>query len=317
MEQLAIGIPTRHRCGMLLELLDDIVQHAPHLPVVISDNSLDDETEAAIAHYQNRLNLQYFHIRDSLSQAENFNFLLSKVDAKYVLMMHDDDRFLTDSVADYQGIVDYLEAQSLNVFAIYVNGLKFWHQVPSKSAEVPAATAERMTYVQNRLRIFQQGEYLNYFVEHGKGGKAAGVLVNRDLMAAHDILFPTDTGAKHDKGFFLTTNLVGAVAHWQKRAIAIRLHDSRSTHRLVTQNYILFNRKLEQIYGKDSKYMPQLHRQRFQKWQKAEPGFVPFSCLRLLASARLPFTEKLGLLMVYCKRHLAYRFNTAIANYKT
>jgi len=312
MPQLAIGIPTRNRRDMLLELLEDIVRYAPDIPVVISDNSLDDETEAAIAHYKSQLNLSYFHVRNSLSQAENFNFLLSKMNAEYALLMHDDDRLFSYSINNYLAIVNYLKSQDLTAFGVYVKGHKFSGSVPTENPQAPIAQ-EGFDEIQAHLRLFKPYEYLAYFVESGWGGRAAGLLVNRAALVTHHLMFPTDVGAKHDKAFCLIANRIGVVAEWQAPIIAVRLHEGRSIHRKTAENYILFNRKIEQIYAGQPDAIAQIHRQRFEKWQSAEPRFMPLNCAQLLLASQLPFGEKIKRFGTYLIRHTAYSCKSVFA----
>jgi len=312
MPQLAIGIPTRNRRDMLLELLEDIVRYAPDISVVISDNSPDDDTETAIAHYKSRLDLTYFHVRDSLSQAENFNFLLSKMNAEYALLMHDDDRLFSYSINNYLAIINYLKSQKLTAFGVYVKGQKFSGSTPVENPQARVAQ-ESSDDIQTHLRIFKPYEYLAYFAESGWGGRAAGVLIDRAALATHQLTFPTDVGAKHDKAFFLMANLAGLVAEWQAPIIAVRLHEGRSIHRKTAENYILFNRKIEQIYAGKPEVIAQIHRQRLEKWQSAEPRFMPLNYAQLLMASQLSLAERIKRLGAYLMRRMAYSCKSVLA----
>lgn len=314
MHPLAIGIPTRNRRDMLLELLDDIVQYAPDIPVVISDNSPDDDTETAIALYETRLNLNYIHVKESFSQAENFNFLLSNMETEYALLMHDDDLFFPYSINHYLAIIDFLKDRNLKPFGVYVNGQKFRGEVPPGS-EDEQCQKDMPGYVEKHLRLFDRQAYLNYFVESCWGGRAAGVLVNRAALVEHRLEFPTDVGAKHDKAFFLMANRLGYVAEWQKPIIAVRLHGGRSIHRKTSENYVLFNRKIERIYADEPTKIAQIHRKRFQKWQYSEPRFMPLNCLRLLAASQISLFEKVGRFSSYLMRHTAHSFKSVLVNH--
>lgn len=307
MPQLAIGIPTRNRRDMLLELLEDIVNYAPDVPVVISDNSASDDTEEAISRYRSQLDLTYFHVKRSLSQAENFNFLLEKMSSDYALLMHDDDRLFSYSIENYLAIIDYLTAEKTTVLGVYVKGQKFRGSLPRE-----ASPPQLSNQVSEHLHLFERREYLDYFAESCWGGRAAGVLINRVALSAHGLGFPTDVGAKHDKAFFLMANCIGAVAEWRDPIIAVRLHEGRSINRKTAENYILFNRKVEQIYADQPDVIAQIHHQRFKKWQSTEFRFMPLNCFRLLMTSQFSLMEKISQFLAYLTRHIAYSLKSVL-----
>lgn len=301
---LTIGIPTKNRVDLLSELLDDIEMYQVDIPIVISDNSDLNDTANLINQYVGRLNIQYIHTQKSLSQAENFNLLLKNVSTKYVVMIHDDDRLLPISLATYFLIVNYLEEFNLDVFGVYVHAYKFKSYEQLKKLQTLLWNIPRLADLQENLRLFKKGEYLQYFVENGIGGKAPGVLVNRSLMEINKIYFPTDTGAKHDKAFFLTANAVGSIGCWKKEIIAKRLHENRSIHRNVTQNYRLFNQKITEIFKGDTLSIRKIHKKRFEKWMQDEPRFKIIEFYSLVFSSKLEFLDILNISVKYLFYHL-------------
>lgn len=304
---LSIGIPTKNRVSMLSELLDDIERYQAEIPIVISDNSEGEETANLIEKYGDRLNIKYLHPQNSMSQSENFNILLKAASTKYMVMMHDDDRLLPASLEIYSSLVNYLESYHLDVFGVYVHNYKFknyerLHELQNICLSVPTVDE-----IKESLTIFDKGEYQSYFVEKGIGGKAPGVLVNRSLIETTNIYFPTDTGAKHDKAFFLMANAIGSVGCWQPKIIANRLHQQRSTHRNVTHNYQLFNQKILEIYQNDSSSIHKIHQKRFEKWMEAEPRFKPKECYQLLSSSQLSSLDIVISIIKYLYRHSVVR----------
>jgi glycosyltransferase involved in cell wall biosynthesis len=299
MTSITIGIPTKNRASMLAELLEDIEKYQSDIPIVISDNSDRDDTANLIDKYSGRLKIKYIHTKNSMSQAENFNILLKNASTKYVVMIHDDDRLLPTSLDTYLSIVNYLEISSIDVFGVYVHAYKFKNYQELNKLQTLSLAILDLADIQENLRVFQKGEYQKYFVENGIGGKAPGVLVNRSLMEINNIYFPTDTGAKHDKAFFLTANAVGSIGCWTKKIIAQRLHESRSIHKDVTKNYRLFNQKILELYEGDDLSIRKIHKKRFEKWMQAEPRFKPIECCSLILSSKLDFFDILYLLGKY------------------
>jgi glycosyltransferase involved in cell wall biosynthesis len=302
--QLTIGIPTKNRATMLSELLNDIANYNSDLPIVISDNSDRDDTAQVVNRYTSRLKIKYIYNQQQFSQAENFNLVLKNSSTKYVMLMHDDDRLLPTSLATYLSLVDYLEKNAIAVFGVYVSAFKFKNEEDlGKLIALPSLIPSSLEIEEN-LRIFNKEEYQKYFVEKGIGGKAPGVLVNRFLMEANNINFPTNAGAKHDKAFFLTANAIGCVGSWKKELIAKRLHQNSSIHRKVTENYCLFNQKVIEIYKDDLSSIQKIHKKRFENWMRDEPRFKPIECYRLLLSSQLSFWDIISLFSKYFYHHL-------------
>ncbi|MEQ9626070.1 glycosyltransferase family 2 protein [Coleofasciculus chthonoplastes] len=309
--KLTIGIPTKNRALMLAELLSDIEKYQADLPVVVSDNSdRPEDTAKVVKEYAERLKINYVHTEFSISQAENFNTVLNNSSTKYVVIMHDDDRFIPTSIGTYLSLVNYLDHVDIDVFGVYVQAFKFKNEDElNKVIDLPITVPDLIDIKEN-LKVFAKGEYLKYFVEEGIGGKAPGVVVNRFLMGKYNINFPTDTGAKHDKAFFLTANTLGSVGYWRKKVIAKRLHQSRSIHRKVTENYCLFNQKVLEIYQGDDLSIKKIHKKRFEKWLQDESGFKPLECWRLISLSQVGVLERANLFMKYFFHHLkTIKFN--------
>lgn len=299
---LTIGIPTRNRPEMLSELLDDIVNCHQKFHIIISDNSNNDSTYKVTKKYSDSLNIQYLHVEQPLSQAENFNYMLEYASTPYVVMMHDDDRLMPKSLSSYLSLIHVLESAKKEVLATYVLAYKFRN---SKELLDIFSSSKQLSCdeIQTSMKVFEKHEYLEYFVEKGIGGKAPGVLLNWELMKRYQLYFPTDTGAKHDKAFFLTANTIGCVAFLQKKVIAKRLHSERSIHKEVTKNYILLNQKLSELYQSNHTALRKVHRKRFEKWMQAEPSFRPIDCFSLLAQSQISMSEKLAVSFRYFLHH--------------
>lgn len=100
MNTITVIIPTYNRLSYLKEaLLSCLNQSLLPEEIIIGDDSTNDETEKWIKSVFNpRVKISYFHHYPSLKQADNVEFLIQQVKTEYMLLLHDDDSLLEDSL---------------------------------------------------------------------------------------------------------------------------------------------------------------------------------------------------------------------------
>lgn len=301
--KLTIGIPTKNRAHMLVVLLEDIKKYQADLPIVISDNSDCDDTASLVEKYSQWLNINYVRIAKNVNQAKNTNSVLKNTQTKYVVLMHDDDRFIPVSIPSYLALIDYIEACQLDMFGVYVKEIDFRNERDLDELLKPVSSTLEPSDVRDNFQIFHQREYQSYFVQQGIGGRASGMLIDCHLVKSNNICFPTNAGAKIDKLFFLSANAIGAVGYWKKPIIAKYLHQDNSLYRRVTENHYLFNQKIIEIYEEDNLAIAKIHQRRIKKWINDVPQFKPIALGRLLGSSRLELNERISIWLKYILLH--------------
>ena len=302
--KLTIGIPTKNRAHMLVVLLEDIKKYRADLPIVISDNSDCDDTASLVEKYSQWLNINYVRIAENVNQAENTNSVLKNSQTKYVVLMHDDDRFTSVSIPTYLTLIEYIDDNQLNIFAVCVNKTSFRNEkeLLEKTTKITPNTLNFSEIKQN-LQIFTKQEYQRDFVIQGKGGGATGMLINRYLLEVNNLYFFTDVGAKFDKLFFLSANSIGAVGSWKKETIAKYLHEGNSLFRKLTENHYLFNQKILEIYQDDNSAIRKIHKKRIERWMDTVPQFKPVDLYSLISSSKLGFLDGISIWIDYFYRH--------------
>jgi glycosyltransferase involved in cell wall biosynthesis len=304
--KLTIGIPTKNRAHMLVVLLEDIKKYQADLPIVISDNSDLDDTASLVEKYSQWLNINYVRIAKNVNQAENTNSVLKNTQTKYIVLMHDDDRFTSVSIPTYLALIDYIDENQLNLFAVCVkkNNFKNEQELLEKSSKI-TPNALNFSEIKNNLQVFQKKEYQRDFVKRGQGGGATGMLINKHLLEVNNLYFFTDVGAKFDKLFFLTANSIGAVGSWKKETIAKYLHEGNSLFRKLTENHYLFNQKILEIYKDDNLAIRKIHKKRIERWMNdTVTQFKPVDLLSLISSSKLGFSDGTSMWIKYLYMHL-------------
>jgi len=107
--RVSIVIPTYKRPGRVLEAIASCLSQI-HLPyeVLIGDDSPDEATAQAIASLAPvaGVSLRYMHNKPSLGQVSNVNNLFSQAQGELVMLLHDDDLLLPESLATLTGILN-------------------------------------------------------------------------------------------------------------------------------------------------------------------------------------------------------------------
>lgn len=101
---LSICVPTFNRARYLECLLQDLAEQIGKLEVsyelLIGDNCSQDNTEAVVAQYDQKLNLVYFRRHQNLGSSENLNQLNQAAKGRYTIYLADDDFLILDVVRD-------------------------------------------------------------------------------------------------------------------------------------------------------------------------------------------------------------------------
>jgi glycosyltransferase involved in cell wall biosynthesis len=107
---LTICIPTHCRSQLLKENLDNLVaQWDDRLEVFISDNASTDDTEdVARSYLQMGKAISYFRQKENVGLDRNFATCFEKATGKYVLLLGDDDQFISGVIPS---LLDVLEKQ--------------------------------------------------------------------------------------------------------------------------------------------------------------------------------------------------------------
>lgn len=100
---ITICIPTCERYDFLLNAIQSCIQIVNlNVEIVIGDDSINT-TEHLInniilpANYR----IRYFHHKNSLGQSRNVDFLFKKADGLFLILLHDDDQLLPNSIKSY------------------------------------------------------------------------------------------------------------------------------------------------------------------------------------------------------------------------
>ncbi len=108
MTVLSVVIPTRGRARLLRHALHSVlVEDAPEVEIIVSDNSLDDETQALIATMDDP-RLRYVRTGEDLDVYQSWNFALRQCKGRYSFLLADDDSLLDGGL---RLILDTLEAE--------------------------------------------------------------------------------------------------------------------------------------------------------------------------------------------------------------
>jgi glycosyltransferase involved in cell wall biosynthesis len=98
---ISICIPTYKRAGLLKKLLDSIlVQTFTDFEILINDNSPDDTIKDLVATYSSLLPVAYQKNEPAISATENCNKVISRANADWIKIMHDDDWFATNNALE-------------------------------------------------------------------------------------------------------------------------------------------------------------------------------------------------------------------------
>ena len=96
MKKLAICIPTYNRSKLLNRLLNSIPSSSD-IVVSICDDGSKDKTYEVIKEQMNRLSIKYYYQKNQ-GRASALRKSILNVQAKYMLMMGDDDYFTKDGL---------------------------------------------------------------------------------------------------------------------------------------------------------------------------------------------------------------------------
>lgn len=89
---ISICIPAYRKPQYVIRCLDSILkQDYREVEVIISDDSPDEDIKEAIAPYQNRLTLHYFHNKPALKSPGNWNNAINKATGGFIMLLHQDD----------------------------------------------------------------------------------------------------------------------------------------------------------------------------------------------------------------------------------
>lgn len=100
---ISICIPTYKRADLLKKLLESIrIQTFTDFEILINDNSPDDTVKDLVATYTGLLPVAYQKNEPAISATENCNKVISRANADWIKIMHDDDWFATnDALAQF------------------------------------------------------------------------------------------------------------------------------------------------------------------------------------------------------------------------
>ena len=100
---ISICIPTYKRADLLKKLLESIrIQTFTDFEILINDNSPDDTVKDLVATYTGLLSVAYQKNEPAISATENCNKVISRANADWIKIMHDDDWFATnDALAQF------------------------------------------------------------------------------------------------------------------------------------------------------------------------------------------------------------------------
>ena len=100
---ISICIPTYKRADLLKKLLESIrLQTFTDFEILINDNSPDDTVKDLVAAYTDLLPVTYQKNVPAISATENCNKVISRANADWIKIMHDDDWFAAnDALAQF------------------------------------------------------------------------------------------------------------------------------------------------------------------------------------------------------------------------
>jgi glycosyltransferase involved in cell wall biosynthesis len=137
MVDLTICIPTYERHDFLLNAVKSCIQTVNlNIEIIIGDDSIKSMQQS----FNNILlpsnyTIKYFHHKVSLGQSRNVDFLFKKSDSIFLILLHDDDQLLPDSIQSYWD--KYLITQDTH--AVYFGKQKLMNDtgelLPFKSIE--------------------------------------------------------------------------------------------------------------------------------------------------------------------------------------
>jgi glycosyltransferase involved in cell wall biosynthesis len=98
---ISICIPTYKRADLLKKLLDSIrTQTFTDFEILINDNSTDDTVKDLVDTFAGSLQIVYQKNEPPISATENCNKVISRANAEWIKIMHDDDWFATDDALE-------------------------------------------------------------------------------------------------------------------------------------------------------------------------------------------------------------------------
>lgn len=126
-EKVTIGIPTyKPNLGKLKETINSIVlQNYKNISVIISENFPEnDEIKNFVDEFDKKiLKIEYFQQENFISQNLNWDFVLSKAEGKYCMILGDDDQISKNYISSAVDIMD----KDSNVYGV---SAKWHHSYP-------------------------------------------------------------------------------------------------------------------------------------------------------------------------------------------
>lgn len=257
-----LGIPTRNRAALLQELLDNLCANKFTVPVIISDDSAQDDTEKLVTSYHDKLPINYFRLRDApeMQHRCNANNILRLVPSRYLVMMCDDDLFHTESLSRYCELVAWMETQPAPPAAVWTDREVF---TSAQEAKDLLARGSSSKHKAPSVRMFGINEYVRWFSRHGTGGNYPGMLLDMEQLRRVDCQIFTDGGNRYDKLLFLYLNTLFPVGHYRRKTVLYRLHSGQDSNDHIYDNQLLFLKKIAEIIA-DKKLVRAIKRQRLQ-----------------------------------------------------
>jgi len=95
---ISICIPAYKKPQYVVRCLESIIkQDYPHREVIISDDSPDEDIKQAVQPFTSQIDIHYFRNQPPLKTPRNWNAALDHGKGQYLILMHQDDWFHSDS----------------------------------------------------------------------------------------------------------------------------------------------------------------------------------------------------------------------------
>ena len=215
--ELDIVIPTYNRSSQLrLAIESALSQTVVGFRIYVLDNQSTDDTEQVCAEYEDQ-GLTYILNPSNLGMVGNWNRALTVGDARWLLILHDDDELATD----------FLET-TLPMIA-GTKGVAFLHCAATIINGAGERQFDRILDVPTQM---SGDEFFTRFLNGQMSVICPTVMYNREVIPA-DHTFLEDLPFTADVFFFIGASEFGSVLYSSRPCFRYHVHDASTTSSLV------------------------------------------------------------------------------------
>ena len=261
LEKIQVYILSRDRPDFLKECIDSVLKQVDvvtEFDLIISDNSVGNKVSEMILENYSKKDFKYIKIDPPLSSKEHFDFIVSNLNSKYAVLLHDDDLLHPN----YMKIMS-LAIREKNIVAVGCNAMIFKDNIFKSRI--------RAHIFKSSKKFDNESSFLKQYLP-GNGGNApfpSYIYLTKYLKKVY--LNPPIQGKHRDVALLSSLLNYGKILWLEKPLMYYRVHDSNDSilenipDRIRLMNYM----KKNNIDKKSTKFL--LYRLLFwTRWIKSQ-----------------------------------------------